>query len=70
MIRALAVGLAVGTIRIWIGLFEAFGLLEFRDAFGVAFWISFTLHALIAEAWLYWRPSASGAVRRASARPT
>ena len=66
-IRAFAVGLAVGTIRIWIGLFEAFGLLDFRDAFGVAFWISFVLHALAAEAWLYWRPSATGAVRRASA---
>jgi uncharacterized membrane protein YozB (DUF420 family) len=66
MIRAFAVGLAVGTIRLWIGLFEAFELLEYRDAFGVAFWISFVLHALVAEAWLFWRPSASGAVRRAS----
>ena len=64
-IRAFAVGLAVGTIRIWIGLFEGFGLLETRDAFGVAFWISFLLHAAIAELWLYWRPSQTGAVRRA-----
>ena len=60
MIRAFAVGLAVGTIRIWIGLFEGFGVLETRDAFGVAFWISFTLHAVIAELWLFWRPSQSG----------
>ena len=65
MIRAFAVGLAVGTIRIWIGLFEAFGVLETRDAFGVAFWISFLLHAAIAELWLYWRPDQTGAVRRA-----
>ena len=63
MIRAFAVGLAVGTIRIWIGLFEAFGILETREAFGVAFWISFLLHAAVAELWLYWRPDQTGAVR-------
>lgn len=56
MIRAFAIGLAVGTIRIWIGAFEGLGLLSFRDAIAVAFWISFTLHALAAEAWLRWRP--------------
>lgn len=63
MIRAFAVGLAVGTIRLWIGLFEAFGVMGFREAFGVAFWLSFVIHALIAELWLLWRPGASGAVR-------
>ena len=62
MIRAFAVGLAVGTIRIWIGLFEATGVLTFRDAFGVAFWISFVMHAAAAELWLRWRPGASGFV--------
>jgi uncharacterized membrane protein YozB (DUF420 family) len=62
MIRAFAVGLAVGTIRIWIGLFEATGLLEFKTSFGVAFWISFTLHASVAEAYLRRRPAAEGAV--------
>ena len=65
MIRAFAVGVAVGTIRIWIGLFEAFGILETRDAFGVAFWISFLLHAAVAELWLSWRPDQTGAVRQA-----
>ena len=60
MIRAFAVGLAVGTIRIWIGLFEAFGVFEIRQAFGVAFWISFLLHAAAAELYLRWRPAASG----------
>lgn len=63
MIRAFAVGLAVGTIRIWIGLFEAFGILELREAFGVAFWISFVMHATAAELYLRWRPSANGARR-------
>lgn len=61
MIRAFAVGVAVGTIRIWIGLFEAFGIMSFRDAFGVAFWLSFVMHAVAAELYLRWRPSASGA---------
>ncbi len=65
MIRAFAVGLAVGTIRIWIGLFEAFAVMSFRDAFGVAFWISFVMHAIAAEVYVRWRPSANG-----SARPT
>ena len=70
MIRAFAVGLAVGTIRIWIGLFEAFGVLETREAFGVAFWISFLLHAAIAELWLFWRPSQTGAVRGTGRAPS
>jgi uncharacterized membrane protein len=52
MIRAFAVGIAVGTIRIWLGIFEGFGLLDFEDAFGPAFWISFSLHAGAAELWL------------------
>lgn len=64
MIRAFAIGLAVGTIRLWIGLFEALGLLSFRDAFGVAFWISFVMHAVAAEIYVRWRPSASGTARR------
>ena len=52
MIRAFVVGVAVGTIRIWLGIFEGFGLLDFQDAFGPAFWISFSLHAAAAELWL------------------
>ncbi|MGH3825244.1 MAG: DUF2306 domain-containing protein, partial [Pseudonocardiaceae bacterium] len=61
MIRAFAVGLAVGTIRVWIALFQAFGLMSLQDSFGVAFWLSFVLHALLAEAYLSQRPSAHGA---------
>ncbi len=57
MIRAFAIGLGVGTIRIWIGLLEGFDLLEFREAFGVAFWLGLSMHAVAAELWLRWRPA-------------
>jgi uncharacterized membrane protein len=56
MIRAFAIGVAVGTIRLWIGLFEATGVLTFQDAFGPAFWLSFVAHWVVAELWLRWRP--------------
>jgi hypothetical protein len=56
MIRAFAIGLAIGTIRIWIAAFQVFGVLSFRDSFGVAFWLSFVVHALAAEAYLAKRP--------------
>jgi hypothetical protein len=36
-LRAFATGIAVGTIRIWIGLFQATGLLTFEGSFPVAF---------------------------------
>ncbi len=52
MIRAVAMALAVGSIRIWIGLFEGFGVLESETAFAAAFWIAFLLHAAGAEWWL------------------
>jgi uncharacterized membrane protein len=52
MIRAFAIGLAIATIRIWIVLFQVFGVLSFENSFGVAFWLSFVLHALAAEAYL------------------
>jgi hypothetical protein len=57
LIRAFAIGLGVGTIRLWIGLFEATGLLDFDDAFGVAFWIAWTMHVAAAEIWLRRRPT-------------
>ena len=56
MIRAFAMGVAVGTIRLWVGLFEGTGVLAFRDAFGVAFWLSFVMHCAVAELWLRRRP--------------
>jgi uncharacterized membrane protein len=58
MIRAFAVGLAVGTIRVWQELFMGLGLLSFENSFPVSFWLAFTLHALAAEAYLRRRPSA------------
>ena len=60
MIRAFATGVAVGTIRIWIGLFQATGLLTFEDSFPVAFWLSFALHAAAAEWWLRRTPALTG----------
>jgi hypothetical protein len=56
MIRAFAIGVAVGTIRIWLALFLVTGLLDFPSAIGRAFWISLSLHALVAELWLRARP--------------
>lgn len=66
MIRAFAIALAVGTMRIWIGLFQLTGLLAIEDNtgtewFGAVFWISWPLHALAAELYLSRRPGADGA---------
>ena len=52
MIRAFAIGVGIGTIRISLGIFQGAGLLDFASRFGPAFWISFTLHAVAAELWL------------------
>lgn len=61
MIRAFAVGLGVGSIRIWIGVFQALGVLSFPQGFGVAFWLGFVTHALAAEIYLTRRPGVGGA---------
>jgi uncharacterized membrane protein len=60
MIRAFATGVAVGTIRIWIGIFMATGLLDFTDSFAAAFWIAFILHALAGEWWIRTTPPKTG----------
>jgi uncharacterized membrane protein len=52
MIRAFAMGVGVGTIRIWLALFAATGLFEFQDGFDVAFWLAFPIHAVVAELWI------------------
>jgi uncharacterized membrane protein YozB (DUF420 family) len=62
MIRAFAVAVAVGTIRIWIGLLQVLGL-SFELSFGVACWISFPLHVLAAETYLHIHPNATRKVR-------
>lgn len=56
MIRAFAIGLGVGSIRIWIGLIEASGTMSLEAAFAPAFWLGLGTHALAAELWLRWRP--------------
>jgi hypothetical protein len=55
MIRAFAIGMAVGLIRIVIGTGEAFGI-GIADSFGASFWIAFGIMALLAELWLWLRP--------------
>ncbi len=49
MLRVFAVGVGVGSIRIVIGISEAAGIASFREVFGPAFWIAFTLHVMIIE---------------------
>src|SRR4051794_22542581 len=72
MIRAFAVGTGVGTVRIWLGLFQGLGLLEFRSALGPAFWIGFSLHVLAAELWLqvFPHPPETAARREADVGPS
>ena len=60
MIRAFATGVAVGTIRIWIGLLFGSGLLDAHDSFAAAFWIAFSLHVLAGEWWIRTTPAKSG----------
>jgi uncharacterized membrane protein YozB (DUF420 family) len=64
MIRAFALGLAVGTFRLWVIVFQTLGLLSLQNSFAVAVWLSFPLHALAAEVYLRRWPSAHGALRR------
>jgi hypothetical protein len=59
MMRAFAIGIGIGTSRIWLMIFGAIGL-DFASSFGPAFWISFSLHALVAELWLRAFPNPPG----------
>jgi uncharacterized membrane protein len=56
MIRAFAIGIGVGSIRIWIGLLEGTQIMASPAAFVPAFWLGLGAHALTAELWLGWRP--------------
>ena len=56
MIRAFAVGVAVGMIRIVIGVGEALGI-GIEASFGAAFWIAFVLMTALGELWLKIRPN-------------
>jgi uncharacterized membrane protein len=57
MIRAFAVGIGVGLIRIIIGILEGFGVMTLEESFGLAFWLAFVIMAVVAEGWLRWRPA-------------
>jgi hypothetical protein len=55
MIRVVAIGLAVSTTRPVVALFFATSRLTgltVQQYFGVAFWIAFTLHVIVAETWI------------------
>ena len=55
MIRAFSIGLAVATIRPIVGIFFATSRLSGltpREFFGIAFWIGFVVHLIVAEAWI------------------
>jgi len=60
MIRAFAVGVGVGTIRIWLGVFQGFGMLSLPTSFAVAFWLAFLIHVAAAEWWLQRTPALTG----------
>ncbi|WP_299360190.1 DUF2306 domain-containing protein [Mucilaginibacter sp.] len=52
MIRMFAIGLAIATVRPIVGLFFGFSKLGPHQFFGIAFWIGFILHAIIAEIYI------------------
>ena len=52
MIRMFGIGLAIGSIRLIVVLFFLFSGLPPQVFFGTAFWIGFTLHLILAEAWI------------------
>lgn len=69
MIRAFAVAVGIGTIRIWVGIFE--GVEQARSGgtspatpdhamFGLAFWLAFSMHVAIGEWWLRRTPALNG----------
>ncbi len=70
MIRAFAVGLGVGTIRLWVGAFTALTIgrnggaegltLPDQFTFGLAFWLGLSMHVAVGEWWLRRTPDLSG----------
>ncbi len=52
MIRAFALGLAVGTQRVLLILLMVFTSSNFEESFGPALWLGFSINLLIAEAWI------------------
>ncbi|MBM7786635.1 DUF2306 domain-containing protein [Tenggerimyces flavus] len=60
MIRAFAIALGVGSIRIWIAIFSSTGLLDFQGSFAPAFWVAFVSHVIGAELWIRTTPQPQG----------
>lgn len=69
MIRAFAVGIGIGTIRIWVGIFEGVEQAVSGGTspatpdpvmFGIAFWLAFTMHVVLGEWWLRRAPALTG----------
>jgi Predicted membrane protein (DUF2306) len=52
MLRAYAVGLAIATVRPIMALSFAFFGLHPQTFLGTAFWLGFSLHAIVAEVWI------------------
>lgn len=69
MIRAFAVAVGIGTIRIWVGIFESVEQAVSGGTapgepdstmFGIAFWLAFTMHVAVGEWWLRRTPALTG----------
>ncbi len=63
MIRAFAVAVGIGTIRVWLVIFEAIGTPTVSPdptMFGVAFWLGFSMHVAFGEWWLRRTPALNG----------
>jgi hypothetical protein len=55
LVRAYAIALAVASIRLVVGIFFATSRLSGlkpEEFFGIAFWIGFVIHLILAEAWI------------------
>ncbi|MGH3704873.1 MAG: DUF2306 domain-containing protein [Agromyces sp.] len=70
MIRAFAVGLGVGMIRVWVGVFAGFQILSLEESFAPGFWLGLSMHVIAGELWLWWRPNEDGLPRAGRARVT
>jgi uncharacterized membrane protein YozB (DUF420 family) len=68
MIRAFAVAVGIGTVRLWVGVFTAVGqtvsggtsVAPDPGTFGVAFWLGFSMHVAFGEWWLRRTPALNG----------
>jgi len=68
MIRAFAIGVGVGMIRVVVGLGESVGI-GMEESFGAAFWVAFVIMVALGELWLRMRPLPPVRERRVTAAP-